>query len=66
MKTLMMDIETYSGADLAKCGAYRYAKDPDFEVLLLATSADASWGVLANKSFNTRCFTGKIKCPHCS
>lgn len=44
MKTLMMDIETYSGADLAKCGAYRYAKDPDFEVLLLATSADASWG----------------------
>lgn len=40
MKTLMMDIETYSGADLAKCGAYRYAEDPDFEVLLLAYSAD--------------------------
>lgn len=64
MKTLMMDIEAYSGADLAKCGAYRYAEDPDFEVLLLACRLKRA-GALANKSLNTCCFIGKVKCPHC-
>lgn len=40
MRKLNIDIETYSGADLSRCGAYRYAEDADFEVLLLAYSAD--------------------------
>ena len=30
-----MDIETYSPQDIAKVGAYRYAQDPDFQILLL-------------------------------
>lgn len=27
MKTLSIDIETYSGTDLNKCGVYKYAED---------------------------------------
>ena len=40
MKTLSIDIETYSGTDLTKSGVYRYTEDPDFEVLLFAYSID--------------------------
>ena len=40
MKTLSIDIETYSSENLAKCGVYRYAESPDFEVLLFGYSAD--------------------------
>ena len=40
MKTISIDIETYSGADLAKCGVYRYAEAPDFEILLFGYSVD--------------------------
>jgi DNA polymerase len=40
MKTLEIDVETYSPIDLAKCGAYKYAESPDFEVLLFGYSAD--------------------------
>lgn len=35
IKTLSLDLETYSDVDLGKCGAYRYAESPNFEVLLL-------------------------------
>ncbi len=40
MKTLSIDIETYSSVDLKKCGAYKYAEAPDFEILLFAYSID--------------------------
>lgn len=40
MKTISIDIETYSGTDLAKCGVYKYAEDPEFEVLLFGYSVD--------------------------
>jgi DNA polymerase len=40
MKTLSIDIETYSGYDLSKCGVYKYAESPDFEILLFAYSVD--------------------------
>ena len=40
MKTLSIDIETYSGTDLGKCGVYKYVEDPDFEILLIAYSVD--------------------------
>lgn len=33
-KTLSLDLETYSDVDLGKCGVYRYAESPSFEVLL--------------------------------
>ena len=40
MKTLSIDIETRSGADISKCGVYRYAEDEDFDVLLFGVSVD--------------------------
>ncbi len=40
MKTLSIDIETYSDINLAKCGVYRYCESPNFEILLFAYSAD--------------------------
>ena len=40
MKSLSIDIETYSSEDLSKCGVYRYAEAPDFEVLLFGYAVD--------------------------
>ena len=40
MKTLSIDIETYSGYDLSKSGVYKYAESPDFEILLFGCSID--------------------------
>lgn len=40
MKDLVMDIETFSSVDLGKCGVYKYAASPDFEILLFAYSVD--------------------------
>jgi len=37
-----VDIETYSPQDITKVGAYRYAQDPDFEVLLFGYCAENS------------------------
>ncbi len=34
IKTLSIDIETYSGYDLNKCGMYKYVEHPDFDILL--------------------------------
>lgn len=42
MKTISIDIETFSSVDLAKSGVYRYAESPDFEVLLFGYSVDGS------------------------
>jgi DNA polymerase len=40
MKTLSIDIETYSSINLTKSGVYRYAESPDFEILLCGYSID--------------------------
>ena len=40
MKTLSIDLETYSDQSLAKTGVYRYVESPDFEILLFAYSVD--------------------------
>lgn len=40
MKTISIDIETYSGTDLNKCGVYKYTEAPDFEVLLFGYAVD--------------------------
>ena len=40
MKTISIDIETFSGNDLAKCGVYKYAESPDFEMLLFGCAVD--------------------------
>ena len=40
MKSLSIDIETYSSMDLIKSGVYAYADAPDFEILLFAYAFD--------------------------
>ncbi|WP_301873406.1 DNA polymerase [Acidaminococcus intestini] len=40
MKTLSIDIETYSDVNLAKCGVYKYAESPAFEILLFGYAVD--------------------------
>lgn len=40
MKTLSIDIETYSDVSLAKSGVYRYVESPVFEILLFAYAVD--------------------------
>lgn len=40
MKTLSIDIETYSDIPLQKTGVYRYCESPNFEILLFAYSVD--------------------------
>ena len=42
MKTLSIDLETYSSANIGKTGVYRYCEAPDFEILLFAYSVDAA------------------------
>ena len=42
MQTLSIDIETYSDVNLSKCGVYKYAESPDFEILLFGYSSDGS------------------------
>ena len=57
MRTLHIDIETYSRVGIADCGVYKYAMDPSFEILLVGFAYDdeethlfdltqrKSWGV---------------------
>ena len=38
--TLSIDLETFSDVDLKKCGVYKYASSPNFEILLFGVSVD--------------------------
>ena len=40
LKTLSLDLETFSDVDLSKCGVYKYASSPAFEILLFGYSVD--------------------------
>ncbi len=40
IKTLSIDLETFSDVDLKKCGVYKYAESPNFEILLFGVSVD--------------------------
>ena len=40
MKTMSIDIETYSSVNLAKCGVYKYTESPDFAILLFGYAVD--------------------------
>ncbi len=38
--SLEIDIESFSSVELKKCGVYKYAESPDFEILLFGVSVD--------------------------
>lgn len=40
IKTLSIDLETYSDIDIFKCGVYKYAESDNFEILLFGVSAN--------------------------
>lgn len=40
MKNISIDIESYSDVNLAKCGVYKYAESPAFEILLFGYAVD--------------------------
>jgi DNA polymerase len=40
MHVISIDIETFSDIDLGKCGVYRYAESPSFDILLFSYSID--------------------------
>ena len=40
MKNMSIDIETFSDVNLAKCGVYKYAESPAFEILLFGYAVD--------------------------
>ena len=40
MKTLSIDVETYSSVDLGACGLHKYMESNDFEILLIGYSFD--------------------------
>ena len=41
VNSLSLDLETFSSIDLSKCGVYKYASSPDFEILLFGYSIDS-------------------------
>ncbi len=40
LRSISIDIETFSDVDLSKCGVYKYASSPNFEILLFGYSVD--------------------------
>ena len=40
IKSLSIDLETYSDVDLSKCGVYKYVESPAFEILLFGVSVN--------------------------
>ena len=40
MKTLAIDLETYSPVDISRSGVYRYSEDPGFRILLFGYAID--------------------------
>ena len=40
IQSLSIDLETFSSADLPKCGVFKYTESPDFEILLFGYSVN--------------------------
>ncbi len=40
MRSIEIDLETFSDVDISKCGVYKYASSPNFEILLFGYSVD--------------------------
>lgn len=48
MNEISIDLETYSNTNLATSGVYRYAEDPDFQILLFGFSVDGAEPVVVD------------------
>ncbi len=57
MKDLVLDLETFSSVDLARCGVYKYAASEDFEILLFAYSADSEFTNMPQVKILRFCFS---------
>lgn len=42
IKTIVLDLETFSSVNLAKSGVYPYVEAPDFQILLAAISINGN------------------------
>ena len=40
IRTLSLDLETKSGVDITRCGVYKYAESPEFDILLFGVSVN--------------------------
>ena len=40
IRNISIDLETKSSVDIGKCGVYKYAESPDFDILLFGVSVD--------------------------
>ena len=58
---LTIDLETYSPQDIGKVGAYRYAQDPDFEILLCSVAIDDYRVVLIDTTDNDNAGLAAVK-----
>ena len=56
IKTLSIDLETRSGADISKAGLYRYAEDPEFDILLFGVSVNHGPVILRTMNVSQRGF----------
>ncbi len=54
MRYLGIDLETFSSVDLSKCGVYKYAESPDFEILLLGYAWDGEAPVVVDLAMGER------------
>ena len=60
---LTIDLETYSPQGIGKVGAYRYAQDPDFEILLCSVAVDDHRVVLIDTTDNGNAGLAAVKPP---
>lgn len=60
---LTIDLETYSPQGIGKVGAYRYAQDPDFEILLASAAVDDHRVVLIDTTDNGNAGLAAVKPP---
>ena len=48
MKSLSIDLETWSSVDISKSGVYHYAEAEDFAILLFAYAVEERWRSLTS------------------
>lgn len=55
-RELFLDIETYSEADIATCGAYKYIADPSFQILMISYAFDDGEVITVDLALSVKLF----------